>query len=86
MSSHYAASFLAQFPAQLRRLDDTSGGASMVETPDSERAVFVRALRDAGSVGIPGDRARAELKRGDIWVLRWSVVKDLVEFGDVELI
>lgn len=86
MSSHYAASFLAQFPVQLRKLDDTSGGASMVEIPDVERAVFVRVLRDAGMVGTPGDRARADLKRGDVWVLRWSVIKDLVEMGDVELI
>jgi GINS complex subunit 4 len=58
----------------------------MIETPDSERAVFVRALKDAGLVGVPGDRARADLKRGDVWVLRWSVVKELVEVGDVELI
>lgn len=86
LSQHYTASFLGGFPAQLQRLDDTAGGISMVERPDTERAVFVRVLRDCGEVVVPGTDVRAELRRGDVWVLRWSVVKEKVLGGDVEVI
>lgn len=60
----------------------------MVDKPDEENAVFCRVLRDAGNVEIQGETGSGdvELKRGDIWVLRWSAVKDAVVRGDVELI
>ncbi|KAK8206665.1 GINS complex subunit [Zalaria obscura] len=88
LSHHYNTSFLASFPAQLQRLDDTAGGISMVDTPDSESAVFCRVLRDCGEVDIWGEdgRAKVDLRRGDVWVLRWSAVKERVVGGDVELI
>ena len=86
LSSHFAASFLSQFPAQLQRLDDTAGGVSMVSEPEIDSAVFVRAMRDVGVLGAPGRDERWEVKRGDVWVLRWRVVREAVERGDVELI
>jgi GINS complex subunit 4 len=86
LSSHYHASFLGGFPPQLQRLDDTAGGISMVERPDVERAVFVRVLRDCGEVSVPGTDVRAEFRRGDVWVVRWSAVKDKVLGGDVEVV
>lgn len=86
LSQHYTSSFLGVLPQQLQRLDDTAGGISMIERPDAERAVFVRVLRDAGEVLVPGTDVRAELRRGDVWVLRWSVVKDRVTAGDIEVI
>ncbi|KAF2664758.1 DNA replication complex GINS protein SLD5 [Microthyrium microscopicum] len=86
LEAHYGASFLGQFPAQLQRMDDPAGGISMVETPDAERAVFVRALRDAGLVRMPGRDESWDVKRGDVRVVRWSAVRDLVEIGDLELI
>ena len=88
LASHYSASFLSSFPQALQKLDDTSGGTSMVDKPDEDSAVFCRLLRDAGSVEIQseGGAADVDLKRGDVWVLRWSAVKDSVVTGDVELI
>ena len=85
LSQHYRASFLGGFPPALQRLDDTAGGISMVERPDVERAVFVRVLRDCGEVGIPGTDVRAEFRRGDVWVVRWSAVREKVLGGDVEV-
>jgi GINS complex subunit 4 len=89
----HAAAFLAQFPAQLRRLDDRAGGAGaaggMVEGPDEDRAVFVRVLRGGGEpVVLPGGDGRAAvmLRKGDVWVLRWRAVKEGVGRGDLELI
>jgi GINS complex subunit 4 len=89
LSQHYSASFLSQFPASLQRLDDTTGGISMIDKPDEDKAVFIRALRDIGTVFIDGTDRRLEVKRGDVWVVRWSAVRRWAVgsgTGDVELI
>ena len=88
LSSHYHASFLSSFPETLQKLDDASGGVSMVDKPDEESAVFCRVLRDAGSVEIQGETGSGvvDLKRGDVWVLRWSAIREAVVKGEAELI
>lgn len=86
LSAHYSASFLSQFPASLQRLDDTAGGISMVDKPDEDKAVFVRVLRDVGEIWVDGTDRRFQMKRGDVWVVRWSAVKQWVGTGDCELI
>lgn len=88
LDSHYHTSFLSAFPQNLQRMDDSSGGISMVDKPDEDSAVFCRVLRDAGKVSIYNDNdiGEAELVRGDVWVLRWSAIKAKVERGEVELI
>lgn len=86
LSRHYGTSFLGQFPASLQRLDDTAGGISMVDRPDEEKAVFCRVLRDVGTVAIEGTDVRCDMRSGDVWVIRWSAIKNAVFAGDVELI
>ncbi|KAK4548962.1 hypothetical protein LTR36_008735 [Oleoguttula mirabilis] len=88
LSQHYHSSFLSSFPTALQKLDDTAGGISMVDKPEEDSAVFCRVLRDAGSVEIQGatSASEAELRRGDVFVIRWSAVSDAVKRGDVELI
>jgi len=88
LSSHYHASFLSSFPVSLQKLDDTAGGISMIDKPDEDTAIFCRVLRDAGTLQTQGEGGLGEvaLKRGDVWVLRWSAVRDAVTRGDVELI
>ncbi|KAK0790769.1 GINS complex subunit [Friedmanniomyces endolithicus] len=88
LSNHYSTSFLSAFPKNLQKLDDTAGGISMVDKPDEDTAVFCRVLRDAGKVEIqgPSQVSEAELTRGDVWVMRWSTVREAVRRGDVELI
>ena len=59
----------------------------MIETPDLDRAVFVRALRDTDEpVYVEGTDTYFEMRRGDVFVVRWSAVKALVEGGNAELI
>jgi GINS complex subunit 4 len=58
----------------------------MVDRPDEDAAVFCRALRDVGEVWVDGTDTRFEMKRGDVWVVRWSAVRRWVLSGDVELI
>jgi GINS complex subunit 4 len=79
LSHHFSASFLSSFPA---------GGISMVDGPDVDAAVFCRVLRDAGHVEVQGEQGvgEVELRRGDVWCVRWSAVKDAVLRGDVEMI
>ncbi|KAK8183604.1 uncharacterized protein BKA78DRAFT_273698 [Phyllosticta capitalensis] len=88
LSSHYAASFLAQFPEKLQRLDDNAGGVSMIDAPDADAAVFCRVLRDCGVVAVGGvdEETEVDMNRGDVLVVRWSVVRERVLAGDVELI
>lgn len=60
----------------------------MVDKPDEDTAVFCRIIRDAGQVEVQGEQGvgLVELRRGDIWVLRWTDVREGVEKGDIELI
>ena len=54
---HYLHAFLGDFPEQLRRLDDTAGGISMVDRPDVDTAVLVRVVAsdlDLRGEGMPG--------------------------------
>lgn len=97
----YGASFLEAFPAQLRRLDDTAGGASMVEGPEGKQAVFVRCLKgrwgdeDRGYVNDEdedndderdGSGGSLRMRRGEVWVVRWEDVRKGVRDGHLELL
>lgn len=86
VSELYKAAFLGQLPVALQKLDDTAGGISMIETPDVDKAVFCRVLRDVGLVYVEGTDTRCDLNQGDVWVMRWSAIKEYVLRGDVELI
>ncbi|CAD6578078.1 MAG: GINS complex subunit [Alectoria sarmentosa] len=87
LHAHYRSSFLSQFPASLQRMDDTAGGISMVEGPDVDRAVFVRALKDVEEpIYVEGTDMAFEMRRGDVVVVRWSAVREVVIAGDAELI
>ncbi|KAA8914262.1 hypothetical protein FN846DRAFT_896987 [Sphaerosporella brunnea] len=90
LNNHYVSSFLRNFPEQLRRLDDTAGGISMVEEPDLDSAVFCRVVKrisdEEATVRIPGTDTEFRLALGDVYVVRYSAVRQFVEKGEVELI
>ena len=61
----------------------------MIDKPDEDKAVFVRVLCDVGEIFVDGTDRRFEMKRGDVWVVRWSAIKQWAVgsgTGDVELI
>ena len=59
----------------------------MVEEPDVDKAVFVRALMDVEEpVVVEGTDIAFEMKRGDVFVVRWSAVRERVLAGDAELL
>ncbi|KAF8533271.1 hypothetical protein BDD12DRAFT_499993 [Trichophaea hybrida] len=88
LNNHYLSSFLRNFPEQLRRLDDKAGGITMVEEPDMDSAVFCRVVKDVKDaiVRIPGTDAEFELRMDDLYVVRYSAVREFVMKGEVELI
>lgn len=59
----------------------------MIEQPDTDAAVFVRALRNIEEpVVIEGTDTDFQMRRGDVHVVRWSAVREHVLSGDAELI
>ncbi|MCJ1346171.1 GINS complex subunit [Peltigera leucophlebia] len=59
----------------------------MIEVPDLDNAVFVRALRDVDeAVFVEGTDMEFRINKGDVYVVRWSAVRELVLGGDAELI
>jgi GINS complex subunit 4 len=91
----YGASFLEAFPAQLRRLDDTAGGVSMVEGPEGKASVFVRCLSErwGRSMGEEDEEEDDDngggglrMRRGEVWVARWEDMKKGVLSGSLELL
>ena len=59
----------------------------MVDQPDVDKAVFVRALRDHHEpIVVEGTDIDFEMTRGEIYVVRWSAVRERVLEGGAELI
>ena len=59
----------------------------MIEQPDLDKAVFIRVMRDVHEpVVIEGTDTAFEMRRGDVFVVRYSAIRENVQQGDVELI
>ena len=86
----YNGSFLEAFPQQLRRLDDTAGGVSMVEGPERRGGVIVRCLGERWGGEEEdveeGSAGGLRMRRGEVWVVRWEDVSRGVRDGHLELL
>lgn len=59
----------------------------MVEQPDVDNAVFLRVLRDVDTpIFVEGTDMGFQMMKGDIYVVRWSAIREVVMAGDAELI
>lgn len=60
----------------------------MIEEPDMESAVFCRVVKEPidGTVRIPGTDTEFELRKDDVYVVRYSAIRQWVMTGEVELI
>ncbi|KAK9367767.1 hypothetical protein V1509DRAFT_625259 [Lipomyces kononenkoae] len=86
LKRYYNLRFLSSLPQLLQRLDDTAGGLQMVDEPDLDEVVFIRVLRDApGEVDL-GNDDKIELRKGNIYVLPYRVIRQYVDDGDVQLV
>ncbi|KAI8321650.1 GINS complex, Sld5 component [Martensiomyces pterosporus] len=84
---HMRRSFLDQLPPHLRRLDEVSGeGLDMVPKPDLDSAVFCRVRTTVGEFQFEPSEDPIVMKRNNIFITRYSIIRNLVEDGKVELI
>ncbi|RMZ83173.1 hypothetical protein DV738_g1401, partial [Chaetothyriales sp. CBS 135597] len=87
LHSYYDATFLAGFPPALRRLDDSSGGVSMVDGPDVDAAVVVRCLvPEWSNEADDGATTELQMHQGDVMIARWRDVSRAVVRGLLELL
>ena len=58
----------------------------MIDGPDRDTAVFCRVLRDSGMVTVEGTDSTFEMLKGDVFIVRWSSIRERVMNGDIELV
>ncbi|PIA18614.1 GINS complex, Sld5 component [Coemansia reversa NRRL 1564] len=84
---HMRRSFLDQLPPHLRALDETTtNGLEMVPKPDVDSAVFCRVRTTVGEFQFDASEDPILMKRTNIFITRYSIIRDLLEDGKVELI
>ncbi|KAJ1834130.1 GINS complex subunit [Coemansia sp. RSA 2706] len=84
---HMRRSFLDQLPPHLRGLDETAGnGMDMVTKPDLDAAVFCRVRSNVGEFQFDASEDPIVMKRNNIFITRYSIIRNLLEDGKVELI
>ncbi|KAJ2049285.1 GINS complex subunit [Coemansia sp. S16] len=84
---HVRRSFLDQLPPHLRGLEDvTAEGLEMVSKPDLDAAAFCRVRATVGEFQFEPSEAPIVMRRNNIFITRYSIIRNLLEDGKVELI
>ncbi|CAN0105607.1 unnamed protein product, partial [Ascophyllum nodosum] len=92
LEDHFTRTCLAQMPANFRSLTNTSKDENMVQGPDLDTFVVCRANEDVGlvQIGEASSQGREDsamnLRRGDMFIVRYRPIRDLVLEGRVDLI
>ncbi|ODQ64038.1 subunit of the GINS complex [Nadsonia fulvescens var. elongata DSM 6958] len=81
----YKDQFLSALPQSLQKIDDTSGGVSMIEEPNMDAPVFIRVNKTV-EFPIKIDDDEVDLIRDNIYVLRYSKIRRLMDDNSVVLI
>lgn len=81
----YEKLFINQLPQHLQSVDDESGGISMITSPDQNKFVFVKVLKDNVKPVRLGE-LEIMLDKNDIHALQYKIIKKHIDRGDVILI
>lgn len=82
----YNTSFLNKLPNFLQLLDDTTGGESMIATPNVDEPVFIRVVcEEPITLALDADDELVLTKNG-IYVVKYRLIRLYVQLGDVLLI
>ncbi|KAI7837340.1 hypothetical protein COHA_008855 [Chlorella ohadii] len=81
-----AANHLPEAFSSLVRQAAAHPQKDMVPAPDLDRHVFCRVLEDRGNVTVDEEGNVAEFNRGDLFVIRYRAVQQLLAEGAVELV
>ncbi|KAJ1742856.1 GINS complex subunit [Coemansia sp. RSA 989] len=84
---HMKRSFMNQLPPHLRSLSESNvNGLDMVDRPDTEAAVFCRVRSNVGEFQFDASEDPIVMRRNNIFITRYSIIRNLLEDGKVELI
>lgn len=81
----YNNCFMKKMPEFLTYLDDTSGGQSMITTPDLDEPVFIKSV-SFKPILISTEDDEVEIVKDGIYVVKYNLVKRYIEIGDIILI
>lgn len=82
----YNNSFLKKFPKDLRYLDDTSGGQTMIDAPDVDQPVFIRVVGKEPIRLEMGAEGELELEELGVYVVRYRLIRQYLQSGEIVLI
>ncbi|KLT41169.1 GINS complex, Sld5 component [Cutaneotrichosporon oleaginosum] len=85
IARHYSSSVLDSLPEWLRRMDESSGGVSMVTKPNHAQPVLIYIRKDCGELVLDGDEV-AELTKGSSHLVRYDLVERWVQLGWAEVL
>jgi GINS complex subunit 4 len=85
LRSLYDQQFLGNLPQSLQRLDDMTGGLSMVETPDLNKAVVVRVNKSIETPAIVGTE-EVFLQKDSLHLIHYRPVAHHIRDGTVQLV
>ncbi|KAJ1664759.1 GINS complex subunit [Coemansia sp. RSA 1813] len=84
---HVRRSFLDQLPPHLRDVNESGiKGLDMVGKPDLDSAVFCKVRANVGEFQFEASEDPIFMKRNNIFITRYSIIRNLLENGKVELI
>ena len=87
LKSHVTSKFPEAFGSVTKQASGSASGASdMIAVPDVGHHVFAKVTRDLGEVAFYDDGTSQELVAGDLYILRYKVVKDFLAEGGVVLV
>lgn len=88
LASHLTDTVAQKLPEafnSITRQASAHASKDMIAAPDLGRHVFARVKRDLGQVRVYEDGGTAELVKGDLYILRYKMLRQFLEEGAVQL-
>ncbi|KAI9216402.1 hypothetical protein BC828DRAFT_393620 [Blastocladiella britannica] len=86
LRTHLRDTVTKHMMAAMQAVDEDSEFVKMLPKPPLDTAVFVRVMTDIGDVQLPEDDLPVHMKRGEMYLVRYIGIRDLVLRGQVELL
>ena len=84
-TNHFKRTFLLKIPEGFRKIQHEENHVSPDTGPDLDKHVFIRALEEIGRFDLTNGED-IEIKKDDIYLLRYSLIKPLLIRNKVDLI
>lgn len=84
-TNHFKKTFLLKIPEDFRRIEPEENSISPDSGPDLDKHVFVKALEDIGRFELSSEE-RIDIKKDDVYLLQYALIKPLLANKKVDLI